>query len=423
MVTTKPILDTTRPNDKNIYWAKIRVTFNRRSKYYEAYNKKLSPEQFERIINGKKRTADEMIIFKIIKKAQRKIDACIEGLNVFTFYLFEEAYKQNSAVTKGIRGIFEERIKELKIENRIGTATLFECAQASLEKFRPNMQFADVTPKCLTEYQSWMLDQNNSYSTIGMYLRNVRAIFNIAIRAKLVHKDLYPFGKKQDGKYEIPTSVNIKKAMSKEDIAKLYFFMPDEKDRYRSNKLFALDMWKFSYLCNGLNVTDILNLKWENIEDRFGSYIREKTKRTVKVVKKVVFSLKADALEIINTHSVESNDPTDYVFPFFYKGITAADKKRIAYNVTRRINKNLRSIGKQVGIKGKITTLSARHSFATILKRTGSGLELIRELLGHETLKTTQNYLDSFENETIFQNTEVLIPQKESLEENDKIRA
>lgn len=411
MVTTKPILDTRRSNDQNLYWAKIRVSFNRKSKYYDAYNKKLSPEQFDRIINGKKRTADEMIIFKIIEKAQRKIDTCIESLNVFTFYLFEEAYKQNAAVTKGISGIFEQKIEDLKKAKRIGTATLYECAQKSLEKFRPDMQFADVTPKCLTEYEIWMLDQENTHSTIGIYLRNLRAVFNIAIRAKLVHRDLYPFGKLQDGKYEIPASVNVKKAMTKEDIAKLYFFSPVENDRYRTNKLFARDMWKFSYLCNGLNVTDILNLKWENIDGAFGGYIREKTKRTVKKVKRVVFSLKADALAIINTHSEESDDPTGYIFPFFYKGITEEEKKRIAYNVTRRINKNLRSIAKLLGIKVKITTLSARHSFATILKRTGSGLELIRELLGHETLKTTQNYLDSFENETIFQNTEVLIPQ------------
>ncbi|MGE9310902.1 tyrosine-type recombinase/integrase [Niabella sp. CJ426] len=415
MVTTKPILDTTRPNDQNLYWAKIRVTFNRRSKYYEAYNKKLSPEQFERIINGKKRTADEMIIYKIIERAQRKIDTCIEGLNVFTFYLFEEVYKQNSAVTKGISGIFEQRIEELKVEKRIGTATLFECALASLEQFKPRMQFADVTPKCLKDYETWMLEKKNKYSTIGIYLRNLRAIFNIAIRAKLVHRDLYPFGKRQEGKYEIPAGTNVKKAMSKEDISALYFFEPSENDRYKGNKIFALDMWKFSYLCNGLNVTDILNLKWENIDGEFGSYIREKTKRSVKVVKKVVFSLKPDALAIIKSYSVEPCELTDYVFPFFYEGITEEEKKRVAYNITRRINKNLKSIGKLLAFKGKVTTLSARHSFATILKRTGSSLELIRELLGHETLKTTRNYLDSFENETIFQSTQALIPQRREI--------
>lgn len=40
----------------------------------------------------------------------------------------------------------------------------------------------------------------------------------------------------------------------------------------------------------------------------------------------------------------------------------------------------------------------ARHSFATILKNSGVNISLISEMLGHTDLKTTQIYLDSFEN-------------------------
>ena len=57
-------------------------------------------------------------------------------------------------------------------------------------------------------------------------------------------------------------------------------------------------------------------------------------------------------------------------------------------------------IGKELKIESKITTYSARHSFATMLKRGGAPLEFISESLGHGDLKTTENYLDSFEDET-----------------------
>ena len=46
-------------------------------------------------------------------------------------------------------------------------------------------------------------------------------------------------------------------------------------------------------------------------------------------------------------------------------------------------------------------TYTARHSFATVLKRSGVNISIISEALGHTNLSTTQYYLDSFENEQI----------------------
>ena len=46
-------------------------------------------------------------------------------------------------------------------------------------------------------------------------------------------------------------------------------------------------------------------------------------------------------------------------------------------------------------------TYVARHTFATVLKRSGVDIGIISESLGHSDLKTTQIYLDSFENTQI----------------------
>lgn len=43
----------------------------------------------------------------------------------------------------------------------------------------------------------------------------------------------------------------------------------------------------------------------------------------------------------------------------------------------------------------------ARHTFATVLKRSGVNIAIISESLGHSDLSTTQIYLDSFENSQI----------------------
>lgn len=47
------------------------------------------------------------------------------------------------------------------------------------------------------------------------------------------------------------------------------------------------------------------------------------------------------------------------------------------------------------------TTYVARHTFATVLKRSGVNIAIISESLGHSDLSTTQIYLDSFENDQI----------------------
>uniref|UniRef100_UPI003567D125 tyrosine-type recombinase/integrase n=1 Tax=Parabacteroides merdae TaxID=46503 RepID=UPI003567D125 len=46
-----------------------------------------------------------------------------------------------------------------------------------------------------------------------------------------------------------------------------------------------------------------------------------------------------------------------------------------------------------------LTTYVARHSFATVLKRSGVNTTLICEALGHSSERVTQIYLDSFGND------------------------
>ena len=46
-------------------------------------------------------------------------------------------------------------------------------------------------------------------------------------------------------------------------------------------------------------------------------------------------------------------------------------------------------------------TYTARHSYATVLKRSGVPTSIICESLGHSSERVTQIYLDSFENEQI----------------------
>ena len=71
------------------------------------------------------------------------------------------------------------------------------------------------------------------------------------------------------------------------------------------------------------------------------------------------------------------------------------------HKVCAQINRELKELAQELEISDNLTTYVARHSFATILKRSGVDIALISELMGHSDLTTTQIYLDSFDEEQI----------------------
>jgi hypothetical protein len=76
-------------------------------------------------------------------------------------------------------------------------------------------------------------------------------------------------------------------------------------------------------------------------------------------------------------------------------------KQNRIHKVLGQINGELKVLASELEIEADMTTYVARHSFASILKNYGVNVSLISEMLGHTDLKTTQIYLDSFENEQL----------------------
>ena len=122
-------------------------------------------------------------------------------------------------------------------------------------------------------------------------------------------------------------------------------------------------------------------------------YYRKKTKQLVKI------PIKEAAMEIIRKYETSNF----YLFPIltdYHK--TEVQRENRLHKIIGRINNRLKEIGKELNLPIKVTTYVARHSFATVLKRSGVNIALISETLGHSDIKTTQIYLDEFENEAIF---------------------
>lgn len=391
-------LDELRPKKNGKCSVKIRVSFNRKRKYFTT-GIDLSQGEFYQVMNGKRRTPEQKKIHLILNGNYNKAEQVIEDLPVFSFSAFEENFLEQRNTQNSVSFAFDKYIKELKIENRLGTASSYECALNSLEAFRKNLIFADVTPLFLKKYENWMLQNGKSVTTIGIYLRSFRAIYNL----QNIDKSLYPFGEAKN-KYSIPKSRNIKKALTVEEIAKIYQY----EATLGTTKERAKDYWLFLYLCNGMNVKDFCKLKWSNIDNDMLTYVRSKTERSKKDGKAISVALKPETIDIIRKWGQPSISKDAYIFPHLQHGMSAEKERATFRQLTKIINKYIKQITVELGINKNVTTYFARHSFATVLKRSGAKIEMISELLGHSSVDVTESYLDSFEKEQIQKETDVL---------------
>lgn len=390
----------------------IRVTFNRKKKYYPT-RFRLTIDEYERMMGERPRKELKDILLQL-QSLEKKAADIIDDLGLsFSFPAFEKLFLENRGLSDTVYRAFEKYIEQLYSEERVGTAVTYACAQESLNRFfvahnicvqtvedkktksekRVSFYtFAYVTATTLKKYEKWMLEQDNSPTTIGIYLRSLRTLYNIAINDGMIKKEFYPFGKR---KYEIPTSRNTKKALSLTDIAAIFNYQPERgttEERMR-------DYWIFLYLCNGINTKDFCRLRFKNLQDDFIVFQRAKSERTKRTIQEIRIPILEEAKAIIQKHGNKAVSPEAYIFPVLYSGIDAVKERKVVQLLVRLMNDHMKVIAGKLGINANLTTYVARHTFSTVLKRSGASMEYISESLGHSSLATTRAYLDSFEDD------------------------
>lgn len=387
--TTGFILDKRRSKTGEVYPVKLRVIYNRQNRLYGTIFD-LSPDDFDKVMGAKPREKYK-VIRKKLDSVENKAIEIINEIRVFSFSEFGKKFTGKLTDPKNVFEVFEQYIAELEEEDRIGTANSYRCALNSLKKFhqKESLSFQEITVSFLKNFESWSLLNGNSQTTIGIYLRSLRTICNIAIDRKIASRDDYPFGRK---KYELPAPRNIKKALSIAEIKKIFEFTADNQVMK-----FHRDLWIFSYLCNGANIKDICLLRYGDIKGDSIIFRRAKTVITNRKSKPIIAAYTDHIQRIIEEWGVKPITMDAYIFPVInYADSERRIKEKVALLV-KQINKYIDDIAKASSIKSRVTTYTARHSFATVLKRSGVSTSYISEFLGHADEKTTESYLGSIE--------------------------
>jgi len=400
-------LDTRRKKDNGSFPVKIRVydgTTKKARLYTTDFD--LSETTFNRIFfpdKDQRLRKEETQIREDLESLKAYYSEKVKGLNSFTFEAFEKSMEIKSGDLLDAFFHFDAYIKDLKESDRIGTALSYELSKKSLigfikaktEKEPKKLLFQDITVKFLNDYETWMTgkEKNNTLTTVGIYLRGLRVVFNRAIELKNIESALYPFGVKR---YEIPASSNTKKAFDSDQLKTLFQVKAETPEQEK-----ARDFWFFSFVCNGMNMKDILHLKWKNIDNGQIIFVREKTKRTKKANSKPIQVPLTDfAKSFIEKYGNKEKEPNGFIFSILDEKMTAEKQHFEKLKFIRFVNQHIKHLAKANGLTEDISTYWARHSFATTAVRKKASLEYVSEALGHSDLKTTKNYFAGFEDKT-----------------------
>lgn len=382
------ILDTRKPTRKGDYPAKVRVTYRRERKYYPT-GKYLMPEEWDRLAESKTRALVELreelsASFEYVRSVVQEL--LTDGR--FSLETLNTRLKRADVAT--LNDLFRSKIEALRADGNVGNMLVYDNVLKGVERFAGGkIALERVTVEWLRRYNRFLTDEEKSATTMSIHFRTIRAIVNQAKREGLIREADYPFGR---GKFEIQEGEGRKMALTLDQIRQIarYDNGSEATSRYR-------DYWLFLYLCNGINVADFVKLRYRNIVDGELCFVRQKTERTTKVRKEIRVAVTEPMQRIIDRRG-SPQAPDAFIFPVLSGDEDALTRKHKTQYLTRAINLHMGRIGKELGF-GSISTYTARHSYATVLKRSGANIAYISESLGHSDLKTTENYLASFEKE------------------------
>ena len=332
----------------------------------------------------------KIILDKQTELQQRMLEFNSEQKEYTTTTLLNDENKRFELKT--VCQFYQELIEQCKNNNKCGNRLIYKGSYNSLKVFTKNqldIPFSAIDISWLNKYEKWLRSKGNKETTMSLMFRTLRSAYNKAIKAKCARKSDYPFDEYKINKFDTKTQ---KRAIAKTEVLK--FTKEVDNIGKRQYVQLSKDIFIFSYLCGGINFTDIANLTKVNITNGRIHYIRQKIGKLIKL------GISEEAMQIIKKYESESKG---YLFPILNANIhkTPLQKQNRIHKMLGKINKNLKLIAAQLNVDANMTTYVARHSFASVLKKSGVSIALISEALGHSDLSTTQVYLDSFDNEQI----------------------
>lgn len=276
-----------------------------------------------------------------------------------------------------------ELIERLRLDGRYGTANNYEKALRVFSKFMggKEMPLSAICSRTIADYNTYLLRRGLLRNSISFYMRILKAVYNKAVKQRLV-KQSFPFS-------DVYTGVDAtrKRAIDESLLSRLNSI---ELPSGTALSL-ARDIFIFSYCARGMAFVDIAYLLKTDYANGVISYTRRKTGQllTIRV---------EPTMQRIIERNTSSASP--YLFP-----ILTSDDSDEAYRqylaALNNYNYQLAKLSALLNSGCKLTSYTARHSWATAARNHNIPLSVISAGMGHTSEQTTRIYLAALDNSVI----------------------
>ena len=371
---------------------------------YKIYPDEWDEKQATLIARGNKdddgRSQYITLVAKRIRQDMERLDAVIrEQENKSTGFTSDDVVASFHGFLKShsFRNFMAESIDRLKRLDKERTAETYTSAMNSFMRFRGgrDVLFDEITSDLMMEYEAWLRGNGVKKNTVSFYNRILRAVYNRAVEKELVVQH-YPFKHVYTG-----IDKTVKRAITLEEIKKI-----KELDlSFKPSLDFARDMFLFSFYTRGMSFVDMAYLKREDLQNGMLTYCRKKTGQRLSIRWEPCMQ------QIVERYP---NGNPAYLLPILVR--SDSDERRQYKNVGHLINRNLRKLGRELGLAVPLTMYVARHTWASVARSRNIPLSVISESMGHDSEATTRIYLASLDTAVVDQANRLVI---NSLSEED----
>lgn len=340
-------------------WDKAKQEFKGKTEEVRRVNSKFNKEQ-----------ADITRVFNQLDASSKTL-TFNQVKNKIKHYVFGKGLNSNDNISYNLSDLFDRYIELNKHdlgENRTSRYILVKSRSErfNIKKFgKKDIELTTLSAEWYSLFSNYLIDTYKiSLSTLGGYLKVLKAVINRAIKDKILITN--PF---QECKHVY--TPQKKEYLTKAEIDKIQSYNYNEE-------LTQMVADCFVFACNtGLSHSDLERLRVDNLRTTAkGNYING---YRIKTGEEYTIPLNKTAIKIIDKYAE-------------YRRRNATNKLLPVSNLNT-YNNRLKRVAAHCDITTNLRSHLARHTFAVTVWLSANGtMEVLAEILGHKSIKTTESY-------------------------------